>query len=1180
MRYVFGGCTLDTVQYVLYRENRSIPLQPKVFHVLEYLLTHRDRVIAKQELCEQVWPKSFISDATVEGVVKAIRRAVGDDGRTQWCIQTRRGQGYRFIAPLEEPADTVPETRSPAVSSVFASQDISPQVPAVEVFAPPNVSRRQLTVLCCELVGSLDLSTQLDPEDFQEVILAYHAVCHEVIERHAGFVAQHLGHGLLVYFGHPRAHEDDARRAVRAGLNLLEAVEALNTQRQGDATIRLTPRIGLHTGTVVVGEIGSSTRQAPLAFGATPRIAAGLQGIAEPHTVVMSAATYRLVRGFFLCKDLGKQALQDMTEPIAAYRVLGESWVQSRFDLAHVQGLTPLVGRVSEMTLLQERWAQAKDGLGHVVLLSGEPGLGKSRLGREIKEHVMGDGGNSIEFRCSPYHIHSAFYPVIGYIQERLQFRQDELPQEKLGKLERALRAHPVSMEDIVPLFAAFLSLPPPTCYPPLMMSPDRQKQKTLEALVAWLLAEAERQPVLVIWEDLQWADPSTLELLGHLIDQVAMARLLCLTIFRPSFQPSWPLKAHLTQMALNRLSRSHVQHIGQQAVGGKALPEAVVQYIVDKTDGVPLFVEELIAMLLESDVLREVRGHYELTGSTTSLAIPATLQDALMARLDRLELGRKVACLGATLGRAFSYELIQAVSLLDEETLQHGLTQLVDSELLYRQGFPPQTRYVFKHALIRDTAYQSLLRRTRCQYHQRIAEVLAARFPHTVATQPELVAYHFEEAGCSSEAISYWQQAGRRAVERSAYAEALAHLRKGLELLETLPETHEHLQQELSLQGTLGLALSATKGYGALDVEDAYLRARQLCQQLGDTPQLLPVLEGLSRFYRFRADFQMAYDLAEQMRLLAQRDPDTGYLALSHLTLGVVSLFRGELRAARASFEQGVACYAPQQVDTLTSLRAHDSDVTCRSFMALTLWLLGYPDQARVLSHQALTHARVLSHAHILAVVCGLAADLYLSLRETRIALVLIEEGLTLSTEQAFAFWVAMQTMQQGAALAMCGQVDAGITQLRQGLAGWRTTGAKLAGTRWHALLAEAYGLGGRVEEGLAVLSETLAWAAKTGESFWQAELYRLQGALLLRQTIPDELQAEACFHQAVDVARRQGAKTLELRAVMSLCRLWQQQGKRAEARDLLTPVYAWFIEGFDIADLREARAFLDELA
>jgi class 3 adenylate cyclase len=676
--------------------------------------------------------------------------------------------------------------------------EVTPEQPEPRA---PKAERRQLTVLFCDLVASTALSGQLDPEELREVVRAYQATCAEVIQRFEGYIAQYLGDGLLVYFGYPQAHEDDAQRAVRAGLDILEAMGTLNTRLAQDQNRPLAVRIGIHTGLVVVGEMGGGGRQENLALGETPNVAARIQGIATPDTIVISAATHRLVQGYFMMAALGPQPLKGVAAPVPVYRILGASAAQSRLDVAEATGWTPLVGRESEVALLLERWEQSQAGLGQVVLLSGEGGIGKSRLVEVLHQRVVGEGSPCIALRCSPYHTNSAFYPVIEHLQRWLRFNRDDNPEEKLRKLEEALMCTPSppmgervgvrGKEDkleVVPLLAALLSVPlPEGRYLPLHLSPQQQRQRILDALVGWLLAEAGRQPALVVWEDLHWADPSTLELLGLVVDQAPTARLLTLVTARPEFRPPWVPHSHVTQLTLGRLPRSQVDTMVQQLTGGKPFPAEVLEQVIAKTDGVPLFVEELVKMILESGLGREEADRYTLTGPLPPLAIPATLQDSLMARLDRLATARTVAQLGAVLGREFAYELIQAVALMDEATVQRGLAQLVDAELLYQRGRPPQARYLFKHALIQETAYRSLLKSTRQQYHQRSAQVLAAQFPETVETQPELLAHHYTEAGLTKQPIPYWQQAGQQALQRSANPEAVQHLTRGLEFLATL---------------------------------------------------------------------------------------------------------------------------------------------------------------------------------------------------------------------------------------------------------------------------------------------------------------------------------------------------------------------------------------------------------
>jgi predicted ATPase len=787
---------------------------------------------------------------------------------------------------------------------------------------------------------------------------------------------------------------------------------------------------------------------------------------------------------------------------------------------------------------------------------------------------------------------------VVGLLQRLLEFRTDDTPLEKLHKLEAALEQDGFSLPEAVPLFAALLSLSLLDRYPPLALTPQRQRQKILETLLAWLLARAQKQPVLLLMEDLQWIDPSSLELLSLLIDQVPTVRILTVLTFRPEFNPPWEARSHLAGVTLGRLARKQVEVMIERVARGKTLPTEMMEQIVAKTDGVPLFVEELTKMVLESGLLKERNRHYELTGPLPSLAIPATLHDSLTARLDRLGTAKETAQLGATLGREFSYELIQAVSPVDEVTLQRDLARLAEAELLYQRGLPPQTRYLFKHALIQEAAYQSLLKSTRQQSHRQIAQVLQERFPETVELQPELLAHHYTEAGLIEQAIPYWQQAGQRAAQRSANAEAISHLTKGLELLKTLPDTPERLQQELALQTTLGPVLMGIKGYAAPEVEATYSRARELCQQVGETPQLFQALGGLCVFYLVRAELQTARELAERCLRLAQSVQDPVLLLWAHLWLGIILHFLGELASARANLEQGIALYDPQQHRSLAFLYGNDPGVLCFCHAAWTLWLLGYPDQALQRNHEALTLAQGLSHPNSLACALNFSGWLHQYRRERQAVEERTRAMVALSTEQGFAFWLAWGTIQQGWALAeqaylpdRQGQGEEGLTLIRQGIAALQAVGEEVGRSYCLALLAEVYGKEGQAKEGLAVLEEALALVHRTGGRYCEAELYRLKGQLTLKQFgvrssefgVPNpqaEAEAEACFHKAIEIARRQQAKAWELRAAMSLARLWQLQGKKEEARQVLAEIYGWFTEGFDTADLQDAQALLRELS
>jgi TOMM system kinase/cyclase fusion protein len=1052
----------------------------------------------------------------------------------------------------------------------------------------------------CDLVGSTQLSAQLDPEELRKVVRAYQEVSSAVIRRFEGHIAQYLGDGLLVYFGYPAAHEDDAKRAVSTGLGIVEAIGGLNPHLHRDKGVELAVRVGIHTGLVVVGEMGGEAKKEQLAMGETPNIAARLQGLAEPNTVVISSATYHLIQGFFDCHDLGTHSLKGISQPIGVYRALHESTARSRLEVAATKGLTPLVGREQEIGLLFERWEQAKEGFGQVALLSGEPGIGKSRLVEVLKEHVATDPKAWMTpCQCSPYHQNSALYPVIDLLERVvLQFDREDSPQKKLGKIEGFLAQYGLSLPETVPLFASLLSVPLAEGYSPLNLSPEQQKQRTFQAMLTAFLERASRQPLLLVVEDLHWADPSTMELLGLIVDQVTMARILAVFTHRPDFISPWGTRSYLSHLTLSRLPRRQVEMMVERVAGGKKLPVEVLEQLVVKTDGVPLFVEELTKMVIESGLLREQKGRYELTGPLPPLAIPTTLQDSLMARLDRLAAAREVAQLGATLGREFSYELLKAVSTVDEGTLQQALAKLVEAELLYQRGLPPQATYLFKHALIQEAAYQSLLKSKRQQYHQRIAQVLEERFPETTEAQPELPAHHYTEAGLTEQAIPYWQKAGERAVERSANVEAIEHLTRGLELLKTLPESPDRAQQELGLQIALGPAYRATKGYAAPEVEETYARSRELCKQLGETPKLLPVLLGLRGVYTVRGELQIAYELAEQLMALAQRDGDPASLSAAHLVLGATLFWLGEFAPALAHVEQVLALYDSKQNRSHFFLYGGDPAASL-SIQSLILWLLGYPDKASKRSVEALTLSREMSHSYSLTSTLLFTARFHQFRREGQMVQEIAETIIRLSGEQGFPEWLVIGTILQGWALAEQGRREEGISRMRQGLDAHRAIGAELSHPYFLALLAEACEKAGQAEEGLTTLAEALALVDKNGERNWEAEVYRLRGELLLRvgeeekrkegekeknahsPTPPFSLSSpQECFHKAIEVARRQQAKSLELRAAMSLSRLWGKQEKKEEARKMLSEIYGWFTEGFDTADLKEAKALLEELS
>jgi len=952
MIYIFGAYEFDTGRRVLRRAGTPVDLEPKVFDLLTHLIQHHDQFVSRDELYAQLWPQQYVSDAALTYCVAEARKAVGDNGRAQRVIKTVHGRGYRFIAPVAErlpdsapgeAAITLPplpviDITPPAITGqsapAFPLQPTETTESAWSVPATLGAERRQLTVLWCRGVAASVHSRPLDPEELHQVMQDVQRVCDQVIQRFDGWIAQHFGDGFVVYFGYPRAHEDNARRAVHTALEIVGGMARLSQELKRQSGVEFTVHVGIHTGMVVISALGSGGRRAQPALGKTPHIAAQLASLAAPNTVAVSPATLQLVEGYFVCRALGAHILDNASESLVVYQVQQESDAQSRLDVALAAGLTPFVGREHEVGLLHERWAQSKVGRGQVVLLSGEAGIGKSRLVQVLQEHIAGEAYTRLESRCSPYAQQSALYPVVEQVQHWFQWRRDDTPHVKLCKLEESLEASGFALEEVVPLFASLCALPLSDRYPPLHLTPQRHKQQMLAAVLAWLLKEAERQPVCLVLEDLHWVDPSTLELLNLLIDQVPLARLLVILTCRPEFIPPWAMRSHVTHIALGRLTPLQTERMIERVTVGKALPAEVQGQLLEKTNGVPLFVEELTKMVVESGLVKEKDGQYELAEPLPPLAIPTTLQDSLMARLDRQGLGKPIAQLGATLGREFSYEVLQAVSPLDEVTLQQGLAQLVRAEILYQRGLPPRAQYVFKHALIQEVAYQSLLRSTRQQYHGQIAQVLEERFPETCTSQPELVAHHYTEAGLSAQAVVYWQRAGQRAVERSAYVEAIAHLRQGLTLTPTLPDTPRRLQHELTLYMALGAALMATQGFAAPEVEHAYIRARECSRQVGDPSQIFTVLRGLWLVYLVRSELQMAYEQGTHLLHLAQRQQDPTLLIEAHRIAGVSLCFLGELTAAWSHLEQGLALYEASQHRALIERYVQDPGMVCRCML------------------------------------------------------------------------------------------------------------------------------------------------------------------------------------------------------------------------------------------------------
>ncbi len=1047
-----------------------------------------------------------------------------------------------------------------------------PAAPLTE--APPAASaqaeaeRRQLTVMFCDLVGSTPLSTRFDPEDLREIVGAYHRCVADTVARFAGFVAKYMGDGVLIYFGYPEAHEDDAERAVRAGLAVIDAVGGLATAE------RLNVRLGVASGLVVVGDlIGAGAAQERGVVGETPNLAARLQALAQPGTLVIAESTRRQIGGLFEIEDLGPQQLAGFAEPQRAWRVIGESGVLSRFEALRSEA-TPLIGRDEELDLLLRRWEQAKTGEGRVVLISGEPGIGKSRLTAAVSERIESDQHTRLRFFCSPYHEDSALYPFIVQLERAAGFARGDTAERKLGKL-RELLAPGAPSDNEIELLAELLSLP--SLAADLNLSPQRKREMLFEALLHQLEGLALGRPVLMVFEDAHWIDPTSRELLDLTVDRVRRLPVLLVITFRPEFQPPWSGRSQVTSLALNRLGERDGEALVQTLAGNAALTAQIIAEIVERTDGVPLFVEEVTKAVLESAERGDRVAAVLATTSLAALSVPATLHASLMARLDRLgPPPKEIAQIGAVLGREFAYELIEPVAQLHQEELQAALDRLSEAGLLFCHGTAPHASYLFKHALVQDAAYSTLLRGRRQELHARVSAALEKHFPDLIERQPELLAHHLTAAGNTERAVEQWLKAGQHAAARLAYLEAIAHLERGLGLLHSLPDSPVRNSREIELQLALGFCLYPTKG--AVEAKLPYMRAHELAERDGEPQQRFEALYGLWQANLVSGRIAAAKPLSERLLSVTERGGDDGLQLQAHHSGWATWYWAGDPGKAREHADAGRRLYdLKKHASHRLVYGGHDPGVCARYVGAQAEWLLGYPEKALASAAEFLALAERIAHPFTLSIALALSSVVYLNRREPERALGLIEAAEVLAAEQRFSL-IYDPSILRGVAMVGQGAVDEAIARIREGVTKWTGLGRTFylpyglaflaAGLVWHGDRAAA----------LAALRQGLATADATGEHMWDAELHRLTGTVLLAENKLDEGQAS--LQQAIRTAQAQQAKSLELRAATSLARLWGEQGRRAEAHELLASVYGWFTEGFDAADLKDAKALLDQLA
>ena len=963
--------------------------------------------------------------------------------------------------------------------------------PTTEPKPQDTAERRQVTVMFSDLVGSTALSARMDAEDLREIISSYQRCVAETVKRCGGFVAKYMGDGVLVYFGYPQAHEDDAERAVRAGLELIEAVGGLKSSAP------LQTRVGIATGLVVVGDlIGSGAAQEQAVVGETPNIAARLQGVAQPNTVVIAESTRKLLGNLFDLQGLSAQDLKGIGSPVRAWAVLRPASIESRFEALHASGLTELVGREEELELLLRRWLKAKVGEGQVVLLSGEAGIGKSRLTAALLERLAAEPHTRLRYFCSPQHTDSALYPIVSQMERAAGLAHDDTPEARLDKLDAVLAQTSTRIEDVA-LFAEMLSLPNDGRYPAIELTPEQRRQRTLEALTEQLAGLASQNPVLMIFEDAHWTDPTSLEAFGRTVDRIKTLPVLLIVTFRPEFNAPWAGRSHVTSLALNRLGEREAAAIIARLVGNKELPADVMAEIVERTDGIPLFVEEMTKAVLEAEGEGDAR---RIAGAVPSpaLAVPASLHASLMARLDRLGPAKEIAQIGAAIGREFSHVLLSAVVSKPEADLNSALNHLISAGLAFRQGQPPHATYLFKHALVQDAAYGTLLREPRRALHARIAETLENQFTEIAENQPELVARHCTEAGLIEKAADLWGKAGQRSLARAALLEGAEQLRRALDQIATLPATPYLRREEIKLHVAFANALALT----------------------------------------------------------------------------------GDFVDGKEHYDRALAIYDPAEHRPIATSSGRDVGVTLLSFRSACLWILGYPVASRNDSERAVKNARETGQATTLMYALWFAGDSHMVCGNYAAANAQVDELIALADERGAPYWKALGTAIRGWLFAVTGKASDAVWAITSGITSLRSTGATLYEPRHLSFLAMAYAELGQLDDAWRCIDDAIEKVERSKEKWGEAEVHRIAGEIALKSLAPDPEKAEAYFERALTIACQQQAKSWELRAAMSMARLWRDQGKREEARELLAPVYGWFTEGFDTLDLQEAKKLMDELS
>ena len=1177
MLYLFEDFAFDPDRRELRRGGAVIAVQPQVFDLLEYLITNRDRVVSKDDILQAVWGGRIVSESALTTRINAARTAVSDDGDRQRLIRTLPRKGIRFVGTVQERARPADEA---AAAHAVIDTETQERTPEHCGEAAP-AERRQLTIASCELLLGA-VGATMDPEDLGEITEGYHRCIGEIVRRHNGLVANTYGSNTaIVYFGYPQAHEDDPERAVRAALELVAAVAARGHRAP------LQTRVGIATGLVIVrATTDAGGAQQRGIVGETPILAARLQAIAEPDTVVIAENTRKLLGDLFELQELGRtKDLKGIPGPVRAWAALRPSSAAGRFEALHGTGLTALVGREEELELLLRRWSRAKTGEGQVVLLSGEAGIGKSRLTAALFDAIATEPQTRLRFFCSPQNTDSTLYPSIGQIERAAEFARDDPLQAKLDKLDALLAQSSTSARDAA-LFAEMLSLPNDGRYPALELSPQQRRQRTLEALMAQVETLSRPNPVLMILEDAQWIDPTSLELFGRIVDRVPTLRVLLIVTFRPEFEPPWIGLPYVTALTINRLTERQVSAMVDRVVGNKLLPAALRQKIIERTDGIPLFVEEMTKAVLEAKNEGDARQTAAAVPSS-ALAVPASLHGSLMERLDRLGTAKEVAQIGAAIGREFSHTLLSAVVNNQGAELSPALERLIAAGLLFRQGVPPQATYLFKHALVQDAAYGTLLREPRRALHAQIAETLESQFAEIAESRPELLARHCTEAALIEKAAGLWGKAAQRSLERSAPVEAAVRFSRALEQIAALPATPTLRREQIKLQVGFANSLMHTKGQGATETRAAFNHARALIERaeaLGEPAEdpllLYSVLYGffLGNFIAFNGDAACA--LARQFLELAEQERATAPIMIGHRLLANSLLCMGDVAEALVHLDRAFALYDRSVHRPLATRFGQDIGVAILSFRPLALWLLGYPTSALAEPARALNAARETGHAPTLMFALFSTTFTHLCCGDHAAGSALIDESIALAEEKGAEFLKALATAQRGCVLALTSKASEAVQTISLAITAYRSTGATVWATSFLSYLALAYAEVGKFDDAWRVIGEAMSTIETTKERWFEAETNRIAGEIARKSPEPNVTKAQGYFERALAVARQQQARSWELRAAMSMARLWRDQGKPQQARELLAPVYGWFREGFDTLDLKEAKALLRELS